>query len=158
MTDGGGTVEAIWIKRAKLGPMDRHERVRALAGRGLAGNADQGGKRQVTILSAESWADAEAELGAAVDPRARRANLFLRGVDLEESRGRVLRIGPCRIALRGETRPCRRMDEAHRGLKAALEPRWRAGAYGEVLDDGEIAVGDAAVWVAGEVLGEPPAR
>ncbi len=117
-----------------------------VAGRGLEGNANQGGKRQVTILSAEAWRDVDAELGAEVDPRARRANLFVRGVDLEESRGRTLEVGGCRVLIGGETRPCRRMEEAWPGLQKALEPEWRAGAYGEVTGDGEVAVGDVVRW------------
>ena len=28
------------------------------------------------------------------------------------------------------------LDEAHPGLRAAMEPDWGGGAYGEVLDDG----------------------
>ncbi len=146
-TDGSGRLEAIWIKRAHRGPMDPRERARMVAGRGLENNADQGGKRQVTLLSAEAWADVDAELGAEVDPRARRANLFVHGLDLEESRGRTLEVGGCRILIGGETRPCRRMDEAFPGLQEALVPHWRAGAYGEVVDGGEVAVGDAVRWV-----------
>jgi MOSC domain-containing protein YiiM len=38
------------------------------------------------------------------------------------------------------------MDEAFPGLKDALASDWRAGAFAEVLDDGEIAVGDEVSW------------
>lgn len=140
-------LEAIWLKRAKRGPMDPRQRARLLAGQGIEGNADFCTLRQVTLLAAERWREAEAELGFEVDPTARRANLLLSGVDLKRSRQRVLRIGTVRILLRGETRPCERMNEACPGLRRALEPDWRAGAWGEVLDDGEIAVGDAVEWV-----------
>jgi len=143
---GVGSLEAIWIKRVRRGPMDPHDRARLVAGRGIEGNANQGGKRQVTIIEAERWREANAELGVEVDPRARRANLMVSGVDLRESRGRTLRIGDCRIAIRGETRPCRLLDDAQPGLREALANDWRAGVYGEVLDDGEIAVGDRVAW------------
>jgi hypothetical protein len=33
------------------------------------------------------------------------------------------------------------MDEACPGFRRALSPEWRGGAYGEVLDDGDVAVG-----------------
>jgi MOSC domain-containing protein YiiM len=147
-------LERIWIKRMHRGPMDPAERATLVAGRGIRGSANQGGKRQVTILSRERWKVVTDGLAADVPPIARRANLLVSGVDLEHTRGRILRIGSCRIRLLGETRPCERMDEAHEGLRAALDPHWGGGAFGEVLDDGEIAVGDAVSWE--EVHAEEP--
>ena len=49
-----GKLEAIWIKRMKRGPMDPVEAADLVAGSGIAGNANQGGRRQVTILERES--------------------------------------------------------------------------------------------------------
>jgi MOSC domain-containing protein YiiM len=134
------------LPRAPGGPRARVARAGARAGDGLVGNADRGGIRQVTLIDAARWRDAEAELGEPVDPRARRANLMTEGIDLREQRGRLLRVGAVRVRIRGETRPCERMDEARSGLREALRPDWRAGAYGELLDDGEIAVGDPVEW------------
>ncbi|MDX1501976.1 MAG: MOSC domain-containing protein [Thermoanaerobaculia bacterium] len=142
-------LEKIWVKRVRKGPMDGRERARLVPGRGLEGNVEQGGRRQVTILSAERWSEVERELGAPVDPAARRANLLISGLDLERSRDRVLKIGHGRILIHGETRPCRQMNEAHPGLQAALEPAWGGGAYGEVLEGGEIRVGDPVGWETG---------
>ena len=141
-----GKLEAIWIKRAFGGPMDPVLFAEAVPGRGLAGNANQGGKRQVTLIDESRWKEACAELGADVDPSARRANLMLRGIDLEEMRGRTLRIGPVRVRIYNETRPCEQMEDAQPGLRAALQPRWRAGAFGEVVEGGVITVGDIAEW------------
>lgn len=141
-----GRLERIWIKRAHWGPMDEVERAEVRAGRGLAGNADQRGRRQVTIVAAERWADLVASLGARLDPSARRANLLVSGIDLAESRGRVLRVGDCRLRIGGETRPCERMDEAHAGLRVAMRESWNGGAFAEVVDDGEIRVGDEVRW------------
>ncbi len=141
-----GRLEAIWTKRFQRGPMDTRQRVRTVAGHGLENNANQGGKRQVTILGADRWDEMCRELGEDVDPKLRRANLYVRGVDLRHSRGRVLRIGTCRVRIYGETRPCHLMDELYPGLQRALDPDWRGGVYGEVLDDSEIAADDAVSW------------
>jgi len=137
-----GRVERIWLKRMKGGPMDPQDRATLVAGRGLQGNANQGGKRQITILSQETWQRITAALPEAPDPAARRANLLVSGVDLANSRGRVLRIGRHRLRINGETRPCEQMEDAAPGLQAGLSEPWGGGLFAEALDDGEIAVGD----------------
>ena len=118
-------------------------------GRGLDGNANQGGRRQVTIISLERWRQIATALGASLDPSVRRANLLVSGIDLENTRGAVLRVGGCRLRINGETRPCERMEQAHPGLRAAMEPNWGGGAYAEVLDAGIITVGDAVALDTG---------
>ncbi len=142
-----GEVVTIWLKRFKGGPMDRVMFAEAIEGRGLSGNANQGGKRQITLIDEARWREAQEELGTDVDPSARRANVLLRGIDLEGQRGRMLRIGRCVVRIYNETRPCEQMDDAHEGLRKALQPRWRAGAYGEIVEGGVIQTGDTAEWL-----------
>lgn len=176
-----GRLEAIWIKRAHKGPMDAVSEAELVEGQGLRNNADQGGRRQVAILSKERWEEATVGLGAgkssgeshgnsvagfavdgqaarhakqkraheesdaagfAVDPKDRRANLFVSGVDLEETRGWTLAVGGHRMVIAGETKPCAFMDDICDGLQDALRPHWGGGAYAQVLDGGTIAVGD----------------
>lgn len=145
-----GTLDAIWIKRAHRGKMDPATRAELVADKGLAGNVDRSRRRQVTILSREMWDRATATLGATLDPSARRANLLVRGLELANTRGRVLRIGAARVRIGGETTPCERMDEAWPGLKAALKPAWGGGVFAQVLDGGEIQVGDVVEWATDE--------
>src|SRR5512144_1466453 len=79
-SEGGivaGRLEHIWIKRAHRGEMDGRQRGTMRAGRGLEGNANQGGRRQVTVLALEAWNDATAEIGERIDPARRRANLLV---------------------------------------------------------------------------------
>lgn len=126
--------------------MDPQASAVLVAGRGLEGNANQGGRRQVTILQEERWNDALLEAGADLPTSARRANLVITGLSLEKTRGRILRIGPARLQIWTECTPCERMDEAWPGLQQALRPEWRGGACAQVLEGGEIRVGDEVAW------------
>ena len=126
--------------------MDAADAAVMVSGRGIKGNANQGGRRQVTLIEEEVWQKLMAELDASLPPSTRRANLMVSGIRLAHSRDRILRVGSCRIRIFGETRPCEQMDEALSGLRQAMRPDWGGGAFGEVLDDGQVVVGDSVRW------------
>jgi len=128
--------------------MDSQGSVELVPGAGLKGNADRGGRRQVTLVSLERWEELMNQVGGQLGPDARRANLVLTDVNLENSRGRVLCIGSSRLRIAGETRPCEQMEQAVPGLQRAMTERWGGGAYAEVLTGGTVAVGDQASWDA----------
>jgi MOSC domain-containing protein YiiM len=139
-----GRVEAIWLKRAVRGPMDAAGEATLVAGAGIRGDAHYGrSTRQVTIIEREAF-DAVRKSLPAAEPSMRRANFMVSGVPLEGSRGQVLTLGGARVLIKGETRPCERMDAQCPGLTAALDPSWHGGVYGIVLDEGTVRVGDAA--------------
>ncbi len=142
-----GRLEAIWLKRAHRGPMDPAPKATLVAGQGITGNADRSRRRQVTVIEREVWYALMRRLNANLDPSTRRANLMVSGIPLAESGDRVLAIGPCRIHILGEVKPCERMEEALPGLEAAMYEGWQGGAFGEVLEGGEIQVGDAVRWL-----------
>jgi MOSC domain-containing protein YiiM len=140
-----GRVEKLWIKRAKRGPMDPADELAVVCRTGIRTNADWGGRRQITVIEKERWDAMMVELGGAdVDPSARRANVMVSGCDLGDSRHHILHLGGVRIQIVNETRPCERMDEAYPGLRRAMAAPWNGGAYGIILDDGVIRVGDPA--------------
>jgi len=143
---GPGRVERLWVKRAHRGAMDARDSIELVAGRGVEGSADRGGRRQVTILEREVWDALKGELGSDAGPETRRANVLVSGIDLRASRGRVLRLGATRVRVAGEVKPCERMEEAVTGLRALMYPEWRGGAFAQILDGGTVSVGDVVAW------------
>src|SRR5215218_5780726 len=142
---GPGHLAAIWVKRAHRGVIDARQSVELIAGQGIAGNADRG-RRQVTLLEREVWAELMRELGADAGPETRRANFLVSGISLPNSRGRIIRVGTARLRIAGEVKPCERMEEAMPGLRAAMYPEWRGGVFAQVLVGGTVAVGDEIAW------------
>ena len=141
-----GKIEQIWVKRCHRGPMDPVKHGTLVAGQGLLDSADQGGRRQVTLITRERWDLVTQSLGLRVEPILRRANVLVTGIDLENTRTKILLLGNCRLRIRGETRPCERMDEASPGLQNALDAHWGGGAFAEIIEGGEITVGDDVSW------------
>ncbi len=130
--------------------MDEVSHARLVEGHGLEGNADVGGKRQVTLIAQEAWEAQAAATGGALDPAARRANLLVSGLALENSRGRVLCVGEARLRVYGETKPCHRMDEIRPGLQSAMRENWGGGAFAEVTSGGDLTLGDSVSWEGDE--------
>lgn len=137
-----GRVERIWVKRAARGVMDVAEEATFIAGKGIAGDTNFGrSKRQVTVIEREVFERIKRSLPDA-EPHMRRANVMVSGLRLEDTRNHVLTLGGVRLLIKGETRPCERMDEQCPGLTSALAERWGGGVFGIVLDDGPVRVGD----------------
>ena len=100
------------------------------------------------MISESAWDEAQEAMGMAIDPSARRANVMIRGIALENSRGKLLRLGDCLVRIFGEVRPCQRLEQAMPGLRNALQPRWRGGVFGEIVEGGTIHAGDAVSLIS----------
>lgn len=138
-----GRLTGIARREAKRAPMETLERAGISKETGVANDwRGKPGGRQVTVISAASWADACRELGAEIPWTTRRANLLVEGVDLPHTTGAVLEIGAVKLLVTGEVDPCSRMDEQYPGLTDALKPDWRGGVSCSVLAEGFVSIGD----------------
>ena len=136
-----GRLIGIARRSAPRAPMETLEAGTVSIERGLEGD-HKGPKfptRAITILAREDWEAAVADLTDLAGPvrlawTVRRANLLVEGLRLPRSRGSILRVGAVELMVTAETSPCRRMEEAHRGLLKALSPDWRGGVTCRVID------------------------
>lgn len=147
-------VTGLWLKPAHHAAMKAVKTARMIKMRGLEGNINQGGKRQVTLIEAEVWRWLMTEMQADLPPQTRRANIMLTHVPLKNSKGKILQIGPCKIRIMGETKPCRQMEQALPGLKELMFDAWRGGAYGQIIEGGIISLNDSVQWIENENTAE----
>jgi MOSC domain-containing protein YiiM len=150
-----GRVEAIRIARIAGAPMTAVERVTAHAGGGLEGDRyhkgngewshSPGAGRGLTLVSADTLDEANRDNPglsiAAVDTR---RNVEVRGIDLGDLIGREFTIGSVRCVGIRFAEPCTYLEGlVGRPIVRALTHR--AGVRADILETGEIAVGDPIV-------------
>jgi MOSC domain-containing protein YiiM len=141
-----GTVSAIARKAKPRAPMETVDAVSVNRERGVEGDVRGVQKvRQVSVLFAEDWRAACAELFADIPWTTRRANFYVEGFPHAAEVKRVgaqLKIGNVLLEVTEETDPCGRMEEQVPGLRAALTPNWRGGICCKVVSDGHVKIGD----------------
>jgi hypothetical protein len=152
-----GTLEAIWIAPAAGEHAERVEVVQALAGRGLAGDRHVAGTgtfpsgvpgSALTLIEAEVCESFDPPL----EPNEHRRNLVTRGIDLNALVGHEFRIGATQFRGVRLCEPCTVVDGyASRPLLRQLVHR--GGLRADILEDGEIRVGDQ---VQATTNGTPP--
>jgi MOSC domain-containing protein YiiM len=146
-----GVLLGIAFKRARRGVVEAVAQSSLSVSAGVANDrlGSVSKRRQVTVLRAEDWADACADIGVNLPWTARRANLLVEGLpSFKGKTGEQIRIRDCVLEITGETDPCSRMGESHIALPDALTPNWRGGATCRVIFGGEVAAGDAVELTA----------
>ena len=141
-------VEGIFLTKTR-GELPRGvERVHARAGGGLEGNryfyadGDAPPGRALTLIAAEALEALERENGIALTAAATRRNVLTRGVDVNALVGRRFRVGDVECVGIELCEPCSHLQSLTRpGVIKGLVHR--AGLNADILNDGEIAVGDA---------------
>jgi MOSC domain-containing protein YiiM len=142
-----GRVLGIAVRTAEGGPMREIDRAEAAVDCGLAGDLRSSPDRGVTLISAQQWRRALADIGADLPWHTRRANVLVDAASLEPLIGQRIRIGDVEIDVVAETKPCGVMDQLHQGLKMALAPDCRGGVYGRIVRGGALRVGDSVLRV-----------
>jgi len=136
-----GELTGIAVRSKSRAPMQECLVAEATTDSGIAGDFRGKGKRPVTLMSEELWAEVEAELGMSLQWTLRRINLLIRGLDFSALHGCTLEVGSAQLIVRGTTPPCGRMDEQVPGLTKALGSD-RGGLWATVTRPSTIQVGD----------------
>lgn len=146
MDEGHVTAIHIGAERELPGPV---QRVRARAGKGLEGNRyyfEDGAPagNALTLISAEAVEAFVAETGIPFSAQESRRNLETRGIDLNALVGKRFRVGEVECLGVELCEPCTHLESVTRPgvLKGMVH---RAGLNADILNDGEIAVGDPVV-------------
>ena len=143
-------VEGIFLTETHGEVPQTVDRVRAVAGAGLVGNryfyADGNAApgRAVTLIAAEGVEAFVEETGISVAPAETRRNVLTRGIDVNALVGKRFRIGAVECVGVELCEPCAHLESMTKPgvLKGLVH---RAGLNADVLNDGDIAVGDAVI-------------
>jgi len=145
-----GRVEAIHIAAEREELPHPVDRVEAHAGKGLVGNryywenGSASSGNALTLIEAEELEAFAAESGIELTAAASRRNVLTRGIGLNALVGRRFRVGEVECIGVELCEPCSHLAslthaEVLRGMVH------RAGLNADMLNDGEIAVGDPVV-------------
>jgi MOSC domain-containing protein YiiM len=145
-----GSVEAIHIASATAAPCRPVERITAVAGKGLEGDRffqdhPPGSGWDLTLIAAESVEALEREHGVRLEPGESRRQVTTRGVDLNSLVGRRFTVGPVEAVGIELCEPCNHLRKVtgEPGVLRGLVHR--GGINADVVEGGEIAVGDPVV-------------
>jgi MOSC domain-containing protein YiiM len=145
---------AIFVAPTAGAPMEARASIEAFAGGGLHGDryatgtgtysGTGRGARDVTLIEREAVDAVRTEDGGvSVAEAETRRNLVTEGVALNHLVGRTFRVGAVRLRGVKLAEPCVYLEQVtgRQGVRAALVHR--GGLRAEILDGGELRVGDA---------------
>ena len=148
-----GTIAGLFTAANQSEPMIAHERVNAVAGRGLEGDRYAaglgyysarplpGGARELTLIEVEALDEIESESGIRLTPRESRRNVATQGVRVHELIGKRFRLGQVLCEGVRDCPPCEHLEELT--AKQVMKPMARRGGLrANILEDGMISVGD----------------
>jgi MOSC domain-containing protein YiiM len=142
-----GRVEAIFVTSEHGELPAPVEQVQARTGCGLEGNryywanGDAPPGRAVTLVAVEAMEALASEGEVSIEPAATRRNVLTRGIDINDLVGKRFRIGAVECEGVELCEPCSHLESMTQpgAIKALVH---RAGLNADILNDGEIRVGD----------------
>jgi MOSC domain-containing protein YiiM len=144
-----GTVTHLFRAPSKGAPIESLGEATLLVAKGMQGdrnadgngrwNSGNPGKRQLTIISLESFA------GTGFEPIDSRRNIVVQGGDINRLINSFFKVGDVRMRGAGYCYPCPIIDKLCGKTGFAEKFRERGGIIVEVWDDGCVRVGDPIV-------------
>ena len=150
-----GRVIGIALRPAVGAAMRLSDQAQAVAHGALQGDIASSVRRGITLISSRQWQQTIDELGVDLPWHTRRANVLVETDSLLHLISHTIAIGPVRVKVHNETKPCQVMDQLHPGLMHALVPQGRGGVYGEILTGGIIRVGDPVALADNQACESP---
>jgi MOSC domain-containing protein YiiM len=147
-----GRVEAINVRETSESPAVAVERARLVSGRGVEGDryyapAGAGAGEALTLIAAEALEGLEADTGIRLSAADSRRQVLTRGIDLNALVGREFTVGSVRCRGVELCEPCAHLQSVtQEGVLKGLVHR--GGLRADVLNDGDVAVGDAVTSAA----------
>lgn len=148
-----GRVEGIYTAAGAGQPMQAHQEIEAVPGRGLAGDRyaertgyyssrpSPGGGRELTLIEAEVLEALALDYGLELAPHESRRNIVTRGIRLDQLIGRRFRIGAVLCEGVRICEPCTYLEELTG--RPVMEPLvHRGGLRANILQGGKLRLGD----------------
>ena len=144
-----GTVIAIHRVATRGGPAELLADANCIADFGLEGDwrSRKGRGRQITLIEAEALERVADILDMGeIPPGAARRQILVRGISLNDTIGKKLRVGPLLIGVHALCDPCKNMETmVGPGAWRAMEQR--GGICGRVIEGGILRAGDPLLIV-----------
>ena len=147
-----GHVEAINVRETSEAAAVSVQRVRLVSGRGVEGDryyapAGAGSGEALTLIAAEALEGLEADTGIRLSAADSRRQVLTRGIDLNALVGREFTVGSVRCRGVELCEPCAHLQSVtQEGVLKGLVHR--GGLRADVLNDGDVAVGDPVTSAA----------
>lgn len=148
-----GSVVGLFTTPSESEPMIAHERVTAIAGKGLEGDRYAnglgfysarplpGGARELTLIEVEALDEIAAESGIRLGLIESRRNIAVIGIRLHELIGKRFSIGEVLCEGVRDCPPCEHLEELT-GKQVMKPMARRGGLRANILSGGTIALGD----------------